>query len=50
MSKANPRGYNFTISTTRGHETQAKRALYKKSPNRFGMWLIRVLGYGRKTR
>jgi hypothetical protein len=44
VSEANPKGYNFQVHVTSGHEAEAKAAELAKKPNRFGMLILRVLG------
>jgi hypothetical protein len=44
MSNANPRGYNFQVTVTSGHEAEAKAAEMAKKPNRLGMFIVRLLG------
>jgi len=44
MSNANPRGYNFQVTVTNGHEAEAKAAEMAKKPNRLGMYIVRLLG------
>ncbi len=44
MSEANPKGYNFQVHVTSGHEAEAKAAELAKKPNRFGMLILRLLG------
>jgi hypothetical protein len=46
MSEANPRGYNFQVTVTSGHEAEAKAAEMAKKPNRLGMFIVRWLGLG----
>jgi hypothetical protein len=45
MSEANPKGYNFQVRVTDGHEAEAKAAEQAKKPSRFGMLMLRLLGY-----
>jgi hypothetical protein len=45
MSEANPKGYNFQVRVTSGHEAEAKAAEMAKKPNRLGMLIVKVLGY-----
>jgi hypothetical protein len=45
MSEANPKGYNFQVHVTSGHEAEAKAAELAKKPNRFGMLVLRLLGF-----
>lgn len=45
MSEANPKGYNFQVRVTGGHEAEAKAAEMAKRPNRIGMFIVRLLGY-----
>jgi hypothetical protein len=44
MSEANPKGYNFQVRVTRGHEAEAEAAERAKKPNRVGMFIVRLLG------
>lgn len=44
MSEANPKGYNFQVTVTSGHEAEAKAAERVKKPNRVGMFIVRLLG------
>jgi len=44
MGDANPRGYNFQVTVTSGHEAEAKAAEMAKKPNRLGMFILRRLG------
>lgn len=44
VSEANPKGYNFQIRVTSGHEAEAKAAEMAKRPNRLGMFIVRLLG------
>jgi hypothetical protein len=44
VSEANPKGYNFQVRVTRGHEAEAKAAEMAKKPNRLGMFIVRWLG------
>src|SRR5580698_2598575 len=43
VSEANPKGYNFQVHVTSGHEAEAKAAELAKKPNRFGMLILRLL-------
>ena len=36
-------GFNFHVSG--GHEAEAEAAEQAKKPNRFGMWVLRLLGF-----
>jgi hypothetical protein len=45
MSEANPKGYNFQVRVTDGHEAEARAAEMAKRPNRLGMFMVRLLGY-----
>jgi hypothetical protein len=38
---------NFNVSS--GHEPEAREAEAAKTPNRFGMWILKVLGYKGKS-
>jgi len=44
MSEANPKGYNFQVRVTNGHEAEAKAAEMAKKPNRLGMFIVKLLG------
>jgi hypothetical protein len=44
VSEANPKGYNFQVTVTSGHEAEAKAAEMAKKPNRLGMVVVRWLG------
>jgi hypothetical protein len=44
VSEANPKGYNFQVRVTRGHEAEAKAAEMAKKPNPVGMFIVRLLG------
>jgi hypothetical protein len=44
VSEANPKGYNFQVRVTSGHEAEAKAAEMAKKPNRLGMFIVRLLG------
>jgi hypothetical protein len=44
MSEANPKGYNFQVRVTGGHEAEAKAAEMAKKPNRLGMFIVKLLG------
>jgi hypothetical protein len=43
--EANPKGYNFSVHVTRGHESEAKAALRKKKPSRLGKVVLKLLGF-----
>jgi hypothetical protein len=43
--KASPKGDNFPVHVTRGHETEAREAQLRKPPSRLGTWILRRLGY-----
>jgi hypothetical protein len=45
VSEANPKGYNFQVHVTSGHEAEAKAAELAKKPNRLGMLILRLLGF-----
>ncbi|MGA3146985.1 MAG: hypothetical protein ABSF33_05850 [Acidimicrobiales bacterium] len=45
MGEANPKGYNFQVRVTSGHEAEAKAAELAKKPNRLGMFIVKLLGY-----
>ena len=44
MGEANPKGYNFQVRVTSGHEAEAKAAEMAKKPNRLGMLIVKLLG------
>jgi hypothetical protein len=44
MSEANPKGYNFQVRVTHGHEAEAKAAEMAKKPNRLGIFIVKLLG------
>jgi hypothetical protein len=44
VSEANPKGYNFQVRVTSGHEAEAKAAEMAKKPNRLGMFIVSWLG------
>jgi hypothetical protein len=48
--EANPRGYNFQVHVTDGHEAEAKAAQMKKKPNRLGRLFLAMLGYRPRPR
>jgi hypothetical protein len=48
--EANPKGYNFQVHVTDGHEAEAKAAQMKKKPNRIGLLLLAMLGYRPRPR
>jgi hypothetical protein len=48
--EANPKGYNFQVRVTDGHEAEAKAAQMKKKPNRIGRLLLAMLGYRPRQR
>lgn len=43
--KENPKGDNFPVHVTRGHEAEAREAQLRKPPSRLGTWILRRLGY-----
>ncbi len=43
--KYSPKGDNFPVHVTRGHEAEAKEAQLRKPPSRLGTWILRRLGY-----
>jgi hypothetical protein len=43
--EANPKGYNFSVRVTTGHEAEAKAAQRKKHPSRFGKLVLKLLGF-----
>ncbi len=45
VSEANPKGYNFQVRVTSGHEAEATAVEKAKKPNRMGMFIVKLLGY-----
>jgi hypothetical protein len=43
--EANPKGYNFPVHVTKGHEAEALADQRKKKPSRLGKFLLKLLGY-----
>ena len=43
--EANPKGYNFPIHVTKGHEHQAMEAQRRKKPSRVGKFILKLLGF-----
>jgi hypothetical protein len=43
--KANPRGYNFSVHVTKGHEREAAEAQRRKKPSRIGKLVLKMLGF-----
>jgi hypothetical protein len=42
MSESNPKGYDFQVRVTDGHEAEAKAAEMAKKPNRLGMFIVKA--------
>ena len=36
---------NFPVHVTKGHEAEARETQLRKPPSRFGLWVLRRLGY-----
>jgi hypothetical protein len=43
--EANPKGYNFAVHVTKGHEQEAQEAQRRKKPSRLGRLVLKVLGF-----
>jgi hypothetical protein len=43
--EANPKGYNFPVHVTKGHEHEAVEAQRRKKPSRFGKLVLKLLGF-----
>jgi hypothetical protein len=43
--EANPKGYNFQVHVTKGHEHEAMEAQRRKKPSRTGKWILKLLGF-----
>jgi hypothetical protein len=43
--EANPKGYNFPVHVTKGHEKEAMEAQRRKKPNRVGKVFLKILGF-----
>jgi hypothetical protein len=43
--EANPKGYNFQVRVTTGHEAEAKTAQRKKRPSRVGKFVLQMLRF-----
>ena len=43
--EANPKGYNFPVHVTKGHEHEAVEAQRRKKPSRVGKLFLKVLGF-----
>ena len=43
--EANPKGYNFPVHVTKGHEREAMEAQRRKKPSRIGKLILKVLGF-----
>jgi hypothetical protein len=48
--EATPKGYNFQVRVTTGHEHEAKEAQLKKKPNRLGLMVLKLLGLRPKAK
>jgi hypothetical protein len=47
--EANPKGYNFSVHVTKGHESEAREAQRKKRPSRIGKLVLKMLGFRGKV-
>ena len=43
--EANPKGYNFSVHVTKGHERDAMEAQRRKTPSRIGKLVLELLGF-----
>ncbi len=43
--EANPKGYNFAVHVTKGHEAEAMAAQRKRKPTRIGLFVLKLLGF-----
>lgn len=43
--EANPKGYNFPVHVTKGHEQEAMEAQRRKRPGRIGKLALKLLGF-----
>jgi len=43
--EANPKGYNFPVHVTKGHEAEAKAALRRQRPSRIAKFMLKLLGF-----
>jgi hypothetical protein len=43
--EANPKGYNFPVHVTKGHEHEAMETQRRKKPSRVGTLVLKVLGF-----
>jgi hypothetical protein len=43
--EANPKGYNFPVHVTKGHEQEAMEAQRQKRPSRVGKIFLKLLGF-----
>jgi hypothetical protein len=43
--EANPKGYNFSVRVTKGHEHEAVEAQRRKKPSRIGKLVLKMLGF-----
>ncbi len=43
--EANPKGYNFPVHVTKGHEHEAMETQRRKKPSRVGKLVLKVLGF-----
>ena len=42
---ANPKGYNFPVHVTKGHECEAMETQQRKKRSRVGKLVLKVLGF-----
>jgi hypothetical protein len=43
--EANPKGYNFPVHVTTGHEHEAMETQRRKKPSRVGRLVLKMLGF-----
>jgi hypothetical protein len=43
--EANPKGYNFPVHVTKGHEHEAVEAQRRQKPSRIGKLILKLLGF-----
>ena len=43
--EANPKGYNFPVHVTKGHEHEAMETQRRKKPSRVGKLVLKLLGF-----
>ena len=43
--EANPKGYNFQVHVSKGHEHEAVETQRRKKPSRVGKLVLKLLGF-----